>query len=115
MVPTKSCHRQNSTSECNRLLLVILHTVLTTESLNPTSRIDQLLLAREERVAVGAYFHLDGLVRGAGRISGATGTSNLKIVVLRMYTGFHIIFLSFTSRCRSGRKLHLRLYRQTQN
>ena len=71
--------------------LLLIFSVLALESFDPASRIDQLLLAGEERMAFGAYIQVDlGLRRsGAERLS--AGAGNDRFDVIGMDTGSHRI------------------------
>ena len=63
--------------------LVFLHVLL-----NPSGRIHQLLLAREERVAVGANFYID-ITNRRPRLEGITARArDSTYFVFRVYLGF---------------------------
>ena len=72
------------------LLGAVVGAELLLESLNTPCRIDKLLLAGKERVAIRANFSMDGLGGTAGfkRIS-ATAVHH-DLFVFRMYSFFHI-------------------------
>src|SRR5690349_9968830 len=64
--------------------------VLAAETLDAASGVDQLLLAREKRVAVRADFYVDVvLARRAGQETVATGAVNAHFVVVGMNSCLH--------------------------
>jgi len=65
--------------------------ILFPEALNSTRCIDEFLFTGKKRMTFGAYFNPD---IGSGRADLdliATGTSNARFSVFRMYSVFHII------------------------
>jgi hypothetical protein len=62
--------------------LLLIFSVLALESFDPASGIDQLLLAGEEWMALGAYVQVDlGLRRsGAERLSAGAGDNRVDVV-----------------------------------
>src|SRR5687767_2306659 len=69
---------------------VRLHSVLAAEPLDAAGRIDELLLAREERMAVGADFHVhDFLHRGARLDHVPADTDDARVVVAGMHVLLH--------------------------
>ena len=75
------------------LFVFLVQLVFATETLNTTGGVNQLLLAGEERMTVGANFNVDGLPGRTSLVLGATGTGNLELVIFRMDTGFHNLVL----------------------
>ena len=66
------------------------------EALDASAGIDQLLLAREERVALGADFNLDVLLGGEHLDHVAAVAGDGGLLALRMQTFLcHVIFTSF--------------------
>jgi len=63
--------------------------IFSVESLNASCGIDQLLLAREERVAGGANFHVQVSSSRAGLEGIAADAGDDCFLVIRMYTGLH--------------------------
>src|SRR5215210_3375856 len=59
------------------------------EALHAATRVDQLLLARVERVAVGADLHVDLRLGRAGRELVAAGAADVSLDVLGMDVGLH--------------------------
>src|SRR5262249_50567514 len=60
------------------------------EFLDPSRGVDDLLLARIERVAGGAHFHVERLVHGRARGERVSAAArHLNLAVLRMNTSFH--------------------------
>ena len=79
-----------------RLACLVILGVLAAEALDASGSIDQLLLAREERVAVGTDFYVDvAVVRGTRSEAVATGTDNIDVVVIRMDSSFRHFKNSF--------------------
>jgi hypothetical protein len=78
-------------SAAKKLLLNRLNLgVLTPEALHPAGRIQQLLFAGKERMAIGADFYVD--VAAMGRSRGKTVTAcaqHTDVVVSGMYGCFH--------------------------
>ena len=65
------------------------------KAVNASGRIDQLLLARKERVACRANFYVKFLTHGRACLkNAAAGTRNCDLVVIRVYICFHNLFLS---------------------
>ena len=60
------------------------------ELLHLASRIHQLLLAREERMAVGADINIPAVDGGFRLIDGTTSTGKGCLFVIRMYIFFHL-------------------------
>src|SRR5262249_15720377 len=63
--------------------------VLAVEALDPASGVDQLLLAREERVARRADLDVDALLGGAGLDDIAAGADDAALLVARMNAFLH--------------------------
>jgi hypothetical protein len=60
------------------------------EAIDAASGVHDLLLAGEERVTAGAYFHGEIFSqRGAGIEAVATAACYLDVTIFRMYFGFH--------------------------
>jgi hypothetical protein len=69
-----------------RALLLVLPLKL----IDAARSIDQLLLAREKRVAAGADFNTDvGLVRGSGAKRVSARADHVHLIVCGVYSGFH--------------------------
>jgi hypothetical protein len=68
----------------------LAHSILTTEFVNPTASIDNLLFARVKRMACRADFDSKVLTqcRSGSELVAATA-SNLECSVIRMRVGFH--------------------------
>ena len=71
------------------LLLVQIETLL--EAINTSAGVYQLLLAREEGVALGANVNDDILLSGAGLNDIAAGTADRGLLVLGMDALFHVV------------------------
>src|SRR5262245_8621554 len=63
--------------------------VLAVEALDPARGVDELLLAREERMARRAELDVDRLLRGARLDDIAAGADDLRLLVARMNTFLH--------------------------
>ena len=59
------------------------------ELIHAAARIDKLLLAGEERMALRADINLDRILRGLGRILRTARTFDYRIFVFRMHTLLH--------------------------
>jgi hypothetical protein len=68
---------------------------LLAELLDPTGGVDELLLAREERMARRADFQADLLLGAAGRELVATRAHHFTLGIIRMNVSFHEPFPSF--------------------
>ena len=69
---------------------MLLHTVSFLETIDTTARIYELLLAREERMALGANINSHLFFYGAGCEGVAAGTGHNALAVCRMYFFFHV-------------------------
>ena len=82
------------------------NSVLLIESLDTAAGGCSLLLTRVERVALGADFHVDILLRGTGHKRVATVTCHSCLIILRMDSFFHDFHLFFFDReLRPGKSL----------
>ena len=70
-------------------LLIQIETLL--EAINTSAGVYQLLLAREEGVALGANVNDDILLGGAGLNDIAAGTADRGLLVLGMDALFHVV------------------------
>ena len=68
-----------------------LHAVTLLETVNTSAGIDELLLTREEGVALGANFDLQLTLNGAGLKSITASATNDRLAVLRMDSFLHVI------------------------
>src|SRR5437867_8514715 len=66
-----------------------LEAVFALEALDPAGRVDQLLLAGEERMARRADLDVDGRHGGAGLDDAAAGTDDGRLLVARMNAFLH--------------------------
>ena len=73
-----------------------LKTISLFELIDTTTGINQLLLAREERMAIAAniYFHYVAVFRRTGFESSSTSASNSYFVIFRMDISFHYFHLA---------------------
>ena len=73
-----------------------LHSVSFLELIDTSAGIHQLLLAREERMAVAANIHLHDVpvFRGSRLERSAAGTNYRYFVIFGMYIGFHFYHLA---------------------
>src|SRR4030095_5325243 len=85
-----------------RGLLGLLLRVAALEPLDPPARVDQLLLARVERVAVRADLHAQLGPGAPGRERVPAGTVHGRDYVVGMDALFHVRCLSFVFRCFDG-------------
>ena len=67
------------------------------EPVNPSTSVNQLLLAGIEGVALGADFNTNVLLGGTGRKDVATGTTDRGLFVLGMDTFLHFVHLFLIS------------------
>src|SRR5436190_3828722 len=82
-------------------LLALVPVVLLLELLQSAGRVDELHLAREERVAGGADFDADGLL-GAARLEHvAAAARHGRLVVLRVNAFLHRSIPCFFPACRT--------------
>src|SRR5512138_998731 len=89
-----------------------LHLVLFLELFDAASGVDQLLLAREVRMAGGADVHADFRLRRSGLELVPTRTGHKDLVVLRMDLIFH--FSPLGAHETHARKVKLLVYQRTQ-
>src|SRR4051794_31743945 len=80
--------RRSSSGSCT-LLEAVGSAELLAEAFDAACGIDELLLAREERVAAGADVDADACDGAAGREGVATGAVDVAGLVLRMDLGLH--------------------------
>ena len=73
----------------------VLHAVALLEAIHASARIYQLLLAGEERMALGADIDAQFLLGRAGFKSLAANETDDRLAVLRMYALFHGFHLTF--------------------
>ena len=78
-------------------LYSLLQTELLVETVNTSTGVNQLLLAGIERVALGANFDLDVLLRGTGLNDLTARASNRRLFVLRMDSFLHCFHLFLVS------------------
>lgn len=66
---------------------LLIQAVALLEHVNTPAGIDELLLAREERMALGANFNVDILLRGSGlnHIPACAGNSRLLILGMNLF------------------------------
>jgi hypothetical protein len=78
-------------SECFNASAGLLHAITLTELLDAASRVDDLLLARVERMAGSADFHVQLFFaqRGAGYERVAAGAGHGHFFVIGVNAGFH--------------------------
>src|SRR4029453_1143538 len=81
--------RPGGPSGSRRAGAAVLDAVLTVEALDPTGRVDQLLLAGEERMAGRADLDVDGRDRRGGLDGIAAGTDDARLLVPRMDAFLH--------------------------
>ena len=68
-------------------LLIQIETLL--EAINTSAGVYQLLLTREEGVALGTNFHTDILLGGAGRIDSTASAADGGLLIIRMDSFLH--------------------------
>src|SRR6266852_7241143 len=68
------------------------------ESIDAAGGVDQLLLARKERMAGRADFHVQFAFTSRTRLESlATGTGHCYLIVFRMNSGFHFFLTLYSS------------------
>ena len=81
--------------------LLTAHLKTALELINATAGIDELLLARKERVALRADINTNltvGISLGRTRLDSLTASAaDSYLFILRMYSGLHIYYHSFLS------------------
>src|SRR5579862_249645 len=83
------CHGPAALSVTRTRRTLLLHAVFALEAFDAAGGIDQLLLAGEERMTIGADVHMDCRHRRARFNDIAARAHDLRRLVLRMYTLFH--------------------------
>ena len=71
-----------------------LQTVALLEAIHASARVHQLLLASEERMALGANFNSQFRLGGAGLKRFTADAANRRLLILRMDALFHLFHLS---------------------
>jgi hypothetical protein len=71
------------------LLLGLFDVVFLAEALDAAGGVDEFLLAGKERVAGGAYFHLDIFDGGTGFYDVSAGAGDFGHLIFGMYLFFH--------------------------
>ena len=87
---------KNGTADAIPCLLefeLFLQTVALLEAIYSSAAVDQLLTAREERVALAADFDLQLALGGAGKEGLAAGTAHDRFAVRRMNIFLHVLSL----------------------
>jgi hypothetical protein len=101
-LPPTNCRATTPTSGgClfDRLCRGLLAAVLLAELLDPTRRIDDLLLAREKRVTRRTHFHLEIFAQRGARLEGIPATAgNRDFLVVGVDLVFHGIVLAVSVR-----------------
>ena len=80
---------RNDETQTLLLLVLLAQTVLLVEAADTTAGIDDLLLASEERMALGTNFDTDVLLGGTGGIDRTTSTTDGGLLVIGMNTCLH--------------------------
>lgn len=72
---------------------LLIHAVALLKHIDAPAGIDELLLTREKRMAFGANFHVNILLRGSGLNHIPAGAGNCRLLILGMNVFLHCCHL----------------------